>query len=461
MQALRTRITNASLLFVHRVVQDYLPHWSKWPGKIAGLDLGLLPLLLHRMILQRMNLSAAAKAPRESLDTTRPVGVNYRPDDGYGVDAASPRAGMVNGVFGRNMPPRVSPPARDSLPDVQHVAQRLLARKTFVPAGDQLNVLAAAWIQAMVHDWVGHHARLEDDVVLAKGAVSGCPMSTFRFHPTREMIDTPGAFANSRTHWWDASFVYGQTPEAVTRARTFHHGLLHTTGQTDGGSLPGDRQNSWIGVSLLQDLFIREHNAIATSIAQHHPELAGNDEKLFNRARLVVAALVAKIHTVEWTPTLLKTPMLETAMKVSWFGLPLWPSLFRLIKGTTETHGVPFCLTEEFTAVYRLHAMLPDGLQVDAEYIPLENLLGAEGDRCLDVSGATMRFWKTIVREPCGALVPHNYPLWTRSVHPTTPDGEVLPSVDLAALDLYRDRERGIPMYNAFRRHLHLRPCLD
>jgi len=33
-------------------------------------------------------------------------------------------------------------------PDVQMVAQRLLAREGFVPAGDQLNIIAAAWIHA-------------------------------------------------------------------------------------------------------------------------------------------------------------------------------------------------------------------------------------------------------------------------------------------------------------------------
>merc|ERR1712038_1045205 len=30
--------------------------------------------------------------------------------------------------------------------------------------------------------------------------------------------------------------------------------------------------------------------------------------------------------------------------------------------------------------------------------------------------------------------------------------------VDMAAIDLFRDRERGIPPYNDFRRHLHLKP---
>src|SRR3712207_6968660 len=41
------------------------------------------------------------------------------------------------------------------LPDPVRVADELLARKSFIPARS-LNVLAAAWIQFQVHDWVQH-----------------------------------------------------------------------------------------------------------------------------------------------------------------------------------------------------------------------------------------------------------------------------------------------------------------
>lgn len=35
----------------------------------------------------------------------------------------------------------------------------------------------------------------------------------------------------------------------------------------DGTYLAGDNKNSWVGVALLQDLFIREHNYICDQIA--------------------------------------------------------------------------------------------------------------------------------------------------------------------------------------------------
>lgn len=49
----------------------------------------------------------------------------------------------------------------------------------------------------------------------------------------------------------------------------------------------------------MQDIFSREHNEVADAIAAEESELG--DEEIFQKARLVVSAVVAKIHTVDWT----------------------------------------------------------------------------------------------------------------------------------------------------------------
>ena len=61
---------------------------------------------------------------------------------------------------------------------------------------------------------------------------------------------------------------------------------------------------------------------------------------------------------------------------------------------------------------------------------------------------------------PCGHLVSSNYPDAMRDVSRTDTFGVDLPheEVDLAAIDLFRDRERGIQFYNEFRRQLSLKP---
>ncbi len=94
--------------------------------------------------------------------------------------------------IGRNMP-ALPKHLRDphGKPDVQMVAQRLLAREGFKPAASQLNVLAASWIQAMVHDWIGHFDGDEVET-LDKGGKSLCPFAKnpFSFKNTKsETID--------------------------------------------------------------------------------------------------------------------------------------------------------------------------------------------------------------------------------------------------------------------------------
>src|SRR5436189_2621676 len=52
-----------------------------------------------------------------------------------------------------------------------------------------------------------------------------------------------------------------------------------------------------------------------------------------------------------------------------------------------------------------------------------------------------------------GAIALHNFPRFLQ--HFDRPDGSL---VDLAAIDVLRVRERGVPRYNEFRRLLHLKP---
>ena len=53
-----------------------------------------------------------------------------------------------------------------------------------------------------------------------------------------------------------------------------------------------------------------------------------------------------------------------------------------------------------------------------------------------------------------GAIVLHNFPRLLQQF--TRPDGKI---TDLAATDILRTRELGVPRYNEFRRQLHLTPA--
>jgi len=74
--------------------------------------------------------------------------------------------GAVGAIFGRKLWPVYTPDLFDR-PGPLVVARHLLHRKTFIPARS-LNILAAAWIQFQVHDWVDHarHPLGVNDVVV-------------------------------------------------------------------------------------------------------------------------------------------------------------------------------------------------------------------------------------------------------------------------------------------------------
>lgn len=57
------------------------------------------------------------------------------------------------------------------------------------------------------------------------------------------------------------------------------------------------------GLELVHTVLVKEHNAIAAKLAAVYPSLS--DQQLFDKARMITAAVIAKIHTLEWTPAIL------------------------------------------------------------------------------------------------------------------------------------------------------------
>ena len=85
---------------------------------------------------------------------------------------------------------------------------------------------------------------------------------------------------------------------------------------------------------------------------------------------------MAKIHTVEWTLAILPHPTVRAALRANWYGL-FGPRGSRLLRRMTRSdiltgipgsrrddHGVPYSLTEEFVAVYRMHPLIPDEFRI-------------------------------------------------------------------------------------------------
>lgn len=132
----------------------------------------------------------------------------------------------------------------------------------------------------------------------------------------------------------------------------------------------------------------------------------------------------------------------------------------------TDHHGAPFALTEEFAAVYRLHPLIPDEIPI-ANYKTGEPLhsytmkqVSFTNARAPFAAGALMddAMYSFGIANP-GAITIGNYPDFLRKLElPKDATTGVIQTLDLAAVDILRDRERGVPRYNEFRRQLHKEP---
>ena len=108
-----------------------------------------------------------------------------------------------------------------------------------------------------------------------------------------------------------------------------------------------------------------------------------------------------------------------------------------------------------------MHSLIPDDIAFfkastgeHKRTVPVKDtLLGRareQFDQDLDFASA---FYSFGISYP-GAITNSNYPNFLQ--HLETPDG--LPPRDLGTVDIIRDRERGVPRYNNFRRGLHMPP---
>ncbi len=452
--------------------------WSRLPKPLA-----LVTLMGLRMRLRRDNLFdpgglSLPWAPSPLPDGPRSL---TRTADGTGNDLTHPDMGAVGSLFGRNLPPAETPPLKVLTPNPRLISRELLTREQFVPA-TTLNVLAAAWLQFEVHDWFSHGSNERDEPWLVDLDPTDPwpqhPMQIQRTHQAAPTTDgQPPTYANTETHWWDASQVYGSSLEFQQQLRTHQGGklLLSPTGNvpfdpSNMKALAGVSGNWWLGLAMFHTLFMREHNAICDRLAKAHPDW--DDDALFEHARLVNAALIAKIHTVEWTPALLATSTMNTGMRANWWGLlgERFGHRFGRVSTSEEVsgipgsqtwlHGAPYAMTEEFVAVYRMHPLLPDEYSLRAAkddhaiaHHSFPEIAGTHTHEVLDAVSMADLFWSFATEHP-GAIVLHNFPKHLQHFDKT--DGSVM---DLAATDILRSRERGVPRYNEFRRTFHLAPA--
>lgn len=389
------------------------------------------------------------------------------------------------------------------------------------------------------------------------------------------------AYRTSRNHvtaWWDASQIYGFDERSGRRVRRDPDDpaklMMVRAGNRDGageryGYLPlfrapceaGNESNcdpirpawqgqeavafpdNWtVGLSFFHNVFAREHNLIvdafrerarsepATDSGLRNPARPDDpitygeisDQEIFQVARLIVSAEIAKIHTIEWTPQLLYDKPLDLGMHANWSGLfkeggllervteriverhlassddpkkanliysalsagpgivgrgsHIYPTALdrklgndhwdlsnpEHVNGGTNHFGSPFNFPEEFVTVYRLHPLIPDLIEmrhwnndpnVIREKVSVARTFRGAATPAMREHG--LADWAlSMGRQRLGLLLLQNHPRFLQNLDLRP---RIDTKIDVAALDIIRDREHGLPRFNEFRRQIGLR----
>jgi hypothetical protein len=413
-----------------------------------------------------------------------------------------------------------------------------------------------------------------DDQIDAAIIAEDTPARSFTQGSKTYLTRAPKTTTNHVTAWWDASQLYGYDERSSQRVKRDPQGqaklMLMSVREGGGegdklGYLPvfeaGDPINpewsgqeatafpdNWsIGMSFYHNVFAREHNAFVDEFRRQTVRTPNADsglrnpvdpdrvirytditaDELFEVARLVVAAEIAKIHTIEWTTQLLYNEPLNRGMNANWSGVfakkeavadalkevvrrlgnsnnakkanGLYaafaggPGIFGLgnrvydgvplvglidpnkrdrwdlknddhINGGVNHFGSPFNFPEEFITVYRLHPLLPDLIEyrewnkepnLIRHNVPVIETFRGKATEVMRQNG--LANWAlSMGRQRLGELTLQNHPQFLQNLkmsHLQSPTKQI----DVAALDLIRDRERGVPRYNEFRRQYGLK----
>jgi hypothetical protein len=417
-----------------------------------------------------------------------------------------------------------------------------------------------------------------DKAYIAEDADPG----SFTHYGSQYLKRAPKTTQNHVTAWWDASQIYGydeersrrrvvRDPNDPAKLRLERFGNRAGKGEELGtlpDFAPGATINpewagqeatafpdNWnIGLSFFHNVFAREHNVFVDEFRERARKTPGDDsglrnpaepdhkilnnevtpDELFEVARLVVSAEIAKIHTIEWTTQLLYDEPLYEGMNANWSGLvrdnavvstalkrvvsrlgkstdadkaTTWysvfasgPGIFGLgnhkpkhdllswivdpvrslfgfeprdawdlrnledVNGGVNHFGSPFNFPEEFITVYRLHPLVPDVLEyrqwdndpnVIRERVPVVQTFRKGATETMRQKG--LANWAlSMGRQRLGALTLKNHPQFLQNLTMKRLQSDTH-QIDVAALDLIRDRERGVPRYNEFRRQYGLK----
>ena len=410
---------------------------------------------------------ASRNAQLELLECRTLLAVDgFAPIDGVGNNIQDPTTGAVGEQFLRIAPAAyadgLNEPARAEEMNPRTISDLLSAQETSIPNDRFITSMWFQWGQFLDHDIT----RVFDVEPFEQTSEPESLDISADFPFVRSPYDPETGITDAREHvnhvtaFIDGSVVYGSDEEHARALRTLESGQLRSQ-ITDVGELlpfntdglinapsPSDRffvagdvrANENIGLTSMQTLWVREHNRIASELAS--TEFAGQDladpdidEEIYQRARQIVIGLIQNITYNEFLPSTLGFNAIPT------------------YSGYDPT--VDPQISNEFTTVaFRIgHTTLPDELLIgdDGTSLPLAEAFFqpqwvAEHGIEEALAGLTLQEMEEVDNFIVDAV--RNF----------LDDG---PGFDLAAINIQRGRDHGLPDFNSMRTSIGLEPIGD
>lgn len=380
--------------------------------------------------------------------------MEFRTIDGMGNDLGQPGANAAGDALIRLAPARYADGvgALVAGPNPRSISNIVVGEgEAATPNGLGLSGMVYAWGQFIDHDLVRTRSdgATHIDVAIPAGDpvfADGSVISLTRIEVaagTGEGTATPRAPINRQTGWLDGSVVYG-ADAATAAALRLPDGRMATSAGDNlpvagGMFLAGDpRAAENPSLTALQTLFVREHNWQVARLHAADPGLSG--DALYQQARAIVGAEIARITYDDYLPKLLGT------------ALPAW---------TGYNPGVDARLSVEFTgAAWRWgHSTVSAETERKTETGAVE---GGAGFDLRDVfflpaasfaegSGAA-----GFLRHLCTDLTQAMDARIVEDLRNFLADPPV--AMDLAAINIQRGRDLGLPTLNGMREALGLTP---
>jgi len=426
----------------------------------------------------------------------------YRSFSGRCNNLLSPNKGMASTLFHRLLPseyedgissPRSSTSRNSPLPNPREVSLNIHTSQT--SPDPQFTLALMQWGQFVDHDLArvpiprGVNNSVIDcrdcksaadhpscyPILIPKDDPTFPPHSCMSFTRSSPGQDNPGPreHMNQVTHYLDGSVVYGNnlcesekvregrsfllrtSPNTLSRPGNSLKDLLPLTGNVpmckaaDGQCfLAGDeRVNEHPGLSIIHTVLLREHNYIASELNRINPHW-GN-EKVFQETRKITSAIIQHITYNEFLPRVMGPSMMKKySLEVQRTGY---------FDGYTSDCSLAI-FNEFSTAAFRFgHSMISPNLTMmteedlrrerGGEQIQLRNHFNnpdlIRSGRVLDdlVRGLVMAPMEVMDNGITQEVKDHLFEEKNRR-----PSGR-----DLAALNIQRGRDHGLPGYNKFR----------